>query len=222
MKILLVEDDSKLTLKIQQALQKENYSVDTANNGIDGEFLGNEKPFDLIILDLGLPQRPGKKVLKNWRESGNKTPVLILTARNDWSERVAGLKMGADDYLGKPFFMEELLARVSAVIRRCNGEASSGLSQAGIFLDEERQIAISKNGDEHSLTHVEYRLLHYFMTHPGIILSKNRLIEHIYEGDSEHDNNVIEVYVRRLRNKLGKEVIVTRRYQGYIFQKDSS
>ena len=222
MRILLVEDDPKLAEKVQQALHKANYAVDIADNGVDAEFIGDEKPFELIILDLGLPLRSGKDVLKNWREKGNKTPVLILTARNDWLERVEGLKMGADDYVGKPFYMEELLARVAAVIRRHHGEASTGLSRAGIQLDEDRQLAIAEDGTEHSLTSVEYRLLHYFMTHPGVILSKSRLIEHIYEGDTEHDENVIEVYVKRLRSKIGKKAIQTRRFQGYIFNKDGS
>jgi len=222
MKVLLVEDDPKLAEKVQHALHKANYAVDIVNNGIDAEFIADETPFELIILDLGLPLRSGKDVLKNWRKKGNKTPVLILTARNDWLERVEGLKMGADDYVGKPFHMEELLARVAAVIRRHHGEASAGLNRAGIQLDENRQLAISDDGIEHSLTRVEYRLLHYFMTHPSVILSKSRLIEHIYEGDTEHDENVIEVYVKRLRSKIGKKAIQTRRFQGYIFNKDDS
>jgi len=222
MRILLVEDDPKIAGKVKQALHKENYAVDIVDNGVDAEFIGDERPFELIILDLGLPQRPGKEVLKNWRKKGNKTPVLILTARNDWLERVEGLKMGADDYVGKPFYMEELLARVSAVIRRHHGEATIGLKRAGVCLDEERQVAITSNGTEHSLTGVEYRLLYYFMTHAGVLLSKNRLIENVYEGDAEHDENVIEVYVRRLRNKIGKEAIQTRRFQGYVFNKDDA
>lgn len=221
MRVLLVEDDPKLAAQVKSALRKFGYAVDITDNGVDGEFKGDEEPYELIILDLGLPQRSGLEVLKNWRHKGNKTPVLVLTARNDWSERVDGLKMGADDYVGKPFYMQELLARVNALIRRSNGEASSGLSLAGIMLDDERQTATTADGTEHSLTHVEYRLLHYFMTHPGAILSKNRLIEHVYEGDTERDGNVIEVYVRRLRNKLGKDILQTRRHQGYVFPEES-
>ncbi len=217
MRILVIEDDPKLADKVQSALKKAGYAVDLVDNGVDGEFMGDEEPYELIILDLGLPQRSGKEVLMNWRKKNNKTPVLILTARSDWFERVEGLKMGADDYVGKPFYMEELLARVSALIRRSHGEASPELKKAGIQLDEERQMVIASDGTQHLLTHVEYRLLHYFMTHPGVVLSKNRLIEHVYEGDTERDGNVIEVYVRRLRNKLGKKVIQTRRYQGYVF-----
>ncbi len=217
MRILVVEDDPKLAAQVQSTLRKSGYAVDTADNGIDGEFMGDEEPYELIVLDLGLPQRSGMEVLKNWRNKGNKTPVLILTARNDWSERVDGLKMGADDYVGKPFHMEELVARISALMRRSIGEASPRLSLAGIQLDEEQQTAASTDGTEHELTHIEYRLLRYFMTHPNVILSKNRLIEHIYEGDTERDGNVIEVYVKRLRNKLGQDVLQTRRHQGYVF-----
>lgn len=221
MRVLLVEDDPKLAAQVKSALRKLGYAVDIAGNGIDGEFKGDEEPYELIILDIGLPQRAGLEVLKNWRNKGNKTPVLILTARNDWGERVDGLKMGADDYVGKPFFMQELLARVNALIRRSNGEASSGLSLAGIQLDDERQTVTTTDGTEHNLTYIEFRLLHYFMTHPGAILSKNHLIEHVYEGDTERDGNVIEVYVRRLRNKLGKDILQTRRYQGYVFPEGS-
>jgi DNA-binding response OmpR family regulator len=220
MRVLLVEDDAKLALKIKSALYKSAYAIDIVDNGIDAEFMGDEEPYELIILDLGLPKRPGIEVLKNWRNKGNNTPVLILTARSDWFERVDGLKAGADDYVGKPFYMEELLARVSALIRRSHGEASSKIEQAGIQLDEERQIVIAKDGTEHGLTYVEFRLLHYFITHPGVIMSKNRLIEHVYEGDTERDGNVIEVYVKRLRNKLGNSLIKTRRYQGYVFNEE--
>ncbi len=217
MRVLLVEDDFKLSAQVKSAFYKLGYAVDIADNGVDGEFKGDEEPYELIILDLGLPQRPGLDVLKNWRYKGNKTPVLVLTARNDWSERVDGLKMGADDYVGKPFHMAELLARANALIRRSHGEASSGLSLSGILLDDERQVVTTAEGTEHDLTHIEFRLLRYFMTNPDVVLSKNRLIEHIYEGDTERDGNVIEVYVRRLRNKLGKSIIQTRRHQGYVF-----
>ena len=217
MRVLLVEDDPKLAAQVKSALYKFGYAVDIVDNGVDGEFKGDEEPYELIILDLGLPQRAGLEVLKNWRSKGNKTPVLILTARNDWSERVDGLTQGADDYLGKPFYMQELIARINALIRRNHGEASSKLSLAGITLDKETQTVTAADGSEHDLTHVEFRLLHYFMTHPGSVLSKNRLIEHVYEGDTERDGNVIEVYVRRLRNKLGKEILQTRRHQGYVF-----
>ena len=217
MRVLLVEDDPKLSAQVKSALYKFGYAVDIADNGVDGEFKGDEEPYEIIVLDLGLPQRTGLEVLKNWRRKGNKTPVLILTARNGWSERVDGLQMGADDYLGKPFYMQELLARVSALIRRSHGEASTDLSLAGITLNNEAQTVTTADGTKHKLTHIEFRLLHYFMTHPDAVLSKNRLIEHVYEGDTERDGNVIEVYVRRLRNKLGKHILQTRRHQGYVF-----
>ena len=217
MRLLVVEDDIALAQKIQDALRRAGYAIDVVDNGIDAEFLGNEEPYDLIVLDLGLPLRSGKEVLENWRSSGNRVLVLVLTARDAWNERVDGLKAGADDYLGKPFHMEELIARIDVLIRRNHGEAAPGLSMAGISLDEERQAAIAADGSRHQLTRTEFRLLRYFMLHPGIILSKSRLTEHVYEGDSDRDSNVIEVYVRRLRNKLGQKLFETRRGQGYIF-----
>ena len=219
MRILIVEDDFTIADAVQQMLRKAGYAVDMAHNGIDGEFMGNAEPYDLIILDLGLPQRPGIEVLKNWRNKNNKVPVLILTARDAWHERVDGLKAGADDYLGKPFHMEELQARIDALVRRAHGNAVPGLQLSGVILDEERQIATDADGTEHELTGTEFRLLRYFMSHPGVILSKSRLVEHVYEGDSDRDSNVIEVYVKRLRNKLGQHLFETRRGQGYLFPK---
>lgn len=217
MRLLLVEDDEKLAGHIKSDLKRHGYVVDVANNGIDGEFLGDETPYDLVVLDLGLPDRPGMEVLRNWRSRENRVPVLILTARDAWHERVDGLKAGADDYLGKPFHPEELLARIDALVRRSHGKAASGLSLAGITLDEERQVAMTPEGKQHELTGTEFRLLRYFMLHPGVILSKSRLTEHVYEGDTDRDSNVIEVYVTRLRHKIGKKLIETRRGQGYIF-----
>ncbi|MCF6236629.1 MAG: response regulator transcription factor [Gammaproteobacteria bacterium] len=217
MRLLLVEDDEKLAGHIKSDLKRHGYVVDVANNGIDGEFLGDETPYDLVVLDLGLPDRPGMEVLRNWRSRENRVPVLILTARDAWHERVDGLKAGADDYLGKPFHPEELLARIDALVRRSHGKAASGLSLAGITLDEERQVAMTPEGKQHELTGTEFRLLRYFMLHPGVILSKSRLTEHVYEGDTDRDSNVIEVYVTRLRHKIDKKLIETRRGQGYIF-----
>lgn len=217
MRLLVVEDDQVLADKIKSALRRRGYAVDLAGNGIDAEFLGDEEPYDLVVLDLGLPQRPGMEVLQNWRQRNNKVLVLILTARDSWNERVDGLKAGADDYLGKPFHMEELGARIDALIRRSHGEAVSGLQLSGIVLDEETQIAVINSGEAQQLTGTEFRLLRYFMTHPNVILSKSRLTEHVYEGDADRDSNVIEVYVKRLRNKLGQDVIETRRGQGYLF-----
>ncbi|WP_456413521.1 response regulator transcription factor [Thiolapillus sp.] len=217
MRLLVVEDDAVLAAKIQAALRKAGYAVDVVDNGVDAEFLGDEEPYDLVVLDLGLPMRSGKEVLENWRSRGNKVLVLVLTARDAWNERVDGLKAGADDYVGKPFHMEELIARIDVLIRRNHGKAAPGLHLAGISLDEERQIATAADGSQHQLTRTEFRLLRYFMMHPGVILSKSRLTEHVYEGDSDKDSNVIEVYVKRLRNKLGQKLFETRRGQGYIF-----
>ena len=217
MRILIVEDDLKIADPIQQTLRKSGYAVDMVHNGVDAEFMGDETAYDLVLLDLGLPKRSGLEVLTNWRSKGNKVPVLVLTARDAWHERVDGLKAGADDYLGKPFHMEELLARIDALVRRAHGEAAPGLQSAGISLDEEKQIATDTRGQTHELTATEYRLLRYFMTHPNIILSKSRLTEHVYEGDADPDSNVIEVYVKRLRAKLGKSHFETRRGQGYLF-----
>ncbi|MFQ5469510.1 MAG: response regulator transcription factor [Gammaproteobacteria bacterium] len=217
MRILVVEDDEKLAERIKQGLRGVGYAVDLTDNGVDGEYLGDEEPYDLVVLDLGLPQRPGLEVLENWRSRNNKVPVMILTARDAWHERVDGLKAGADDYLGKPFHMEELQARIDALVRRSHGEAASGLELAGIKLDEERQTVTTPGGEQFELTGTEFRLLRYFMHHPGVILSKSRLTEHVYEGDTDRDSNVIEVYVTRLRNKLGKGLIETKRGQGYVF-----
>ncbi len=217
MHILLAEDDEKLANNIKSFLQKANYVVEMVTNGVDAEFQGDEVDYSLVILDIGLPMRSGLQVLKNWRLKGNKTPVLMLTARNDWSDRVDGLKLGADDYMGKPFHQQELLARVEALIRRSIGHASTGISLSGIFLDEDKQVVTNAKDEAHSLTDIEYRLLWYFMSHPDVVLSKNRLIEHVYEGDSERDTNVIEVYVKRLRHKIGQDLIQTKRFQGYVF-----
>ena len=217
MRLLVVEDDHALATKIQLALRKAGYAVDVCDNGIDAEFLGDEEPHDLIVLDLGLPQRSGREVLEHWRSRGNKVLVLVLTARDAWNERVDGLRAGADDYVGKPFHMEELIARIDVLIRRNHGEAAPGLSMAGIYLNEEKQLVTAADGSQHQLTGTEFRLLRYFMAHPGIILSKSRLTDHVYEGDADRDSNVIEVYVKRLRNKLGQKLIETRRGQGYIF-----
>jgi DNA-binding response OmpR family regulator len=221
MRILIIEDDLTIAEPIQRTLRKAGYAVDMENNGIVGECVGNDGIYDLIILDLGLPARPGIEVLQNWRAKGNKVPVLILTARDAWHERVDGLKAGADDYLGKPFHMEELQARIDALVRRSHGEAAPGLEVANVKLDEERQIATAPDGSEYPLTGTEFRLLRYFMSHPGVILSKSRLTEHVYEDEADRDSNVIEVYVNRLRKKLGKQLFETRRGQGYIFPGDA-
>ncbi len=217
MRLLLVEDDEALAAGLKQDLSRAGFAVDMAHDGIDGEFMGNEVDYDAVILDLGLPKKPGLDVLTDWRKQKNTVPVIVLTARDAWTERVDGLRVGADDYLGKPFHVEELLARIDAMIRRRGGRADDSLEIAGLVLDEERQQVTDATGTCHALTGTEFRLLRYFMNHPGKVLSKSKLTEHVYEDDTDRDSNVIEVYVRRLRDKLGSECIHTRRGQGYVF-----
>lgn len=217
MRILLVEDDTDLSAPLKQQLAKAGFAVDVADNGVDGEFMGGENPYDAVVLDLGLPSRPGLDVLKNWRAAGVKVPVIILTARDAWHERVDGFKAGADDYLGKPFHTEELLARINALIRRAHQQAGGVLENSGLALDEQRQTVTTSQGETIELTGTEFRLLRLFMLHSGKILTKSRITEHVYDFDSDKDSNVIEVYVKRLRQKLGKEYIQTRRGQGYMF-----
>ena len=217
MRLLLVEDETPLRNRVKAALSQAGFAVDAVDNGVDAEFMGSEEPYDVVVLDLGLPQRSGLEVLRNWRQADNQVPVLILTARDAWYERVDGFKAGADDYLGKPFHIEELVARLNALIRRSNVDAAGTLEAFGLTLDEEHQQVINRHGQAIDLTGTEFRLLRYFMLHPGKILSKTRLTEHVYEYDADKDSNVIEVYVNRLRHKLGKELIKTRRGQGYVF-----
>ena len=217
MRLLLVEDDTTLRDDLKQSLEHAGYGVDTAADGVEGEFLGSTEPYDVIVLDLGLPKMNGIDVLKQWRSQANDVPVVILTARDAWHEKVDGFNAGADDYLGKPFHTEELLARIKAVTRRRHGQAQSLINVAGLTLDTERQAVLDKHGNTISLTGMEFRLLHYFMLHPNHILSKNRLAEHVYDGEHECDSNTIEVYVKRLRRKFGEAAIETRRGQGYVF-----
>ena len=221
MRLLLVEDDAELSQSLQQKLSKEGFAVDVADNGIDAEFMGDEEPYDAVILDLGLPQRPGLEVLKNWRQRNNKVPVIVLTARDAWHERVDGFKVGADDYLGKPFHVEELLVRILALVRRNNNSAGDELKSSGLILDEERQQVSIDSETPIELTGTEFRLLRYFMLNANKILTKTRLVEHVYDQDFDKDSNLIEVYVRHLRLKIGKERIVTKRGQGYIFTEAS-
>lgn len=217
MRVLVVEDDSDLSSQLVQDLGRAGYAVDVAEDGIEAEFMGREEPYDLVVLDLGLPKRSGLEVLQQWRKDGNKVPVIILTARDAWHEKVEGFKAGADDYLAKPFHIEELMARMQAVIRRHNDQVSGALEVSGLTLDEERQRVTAPSGETFELTGTEFRLLRYFMLHPGKLLSKSVLTEHVYEYEADKDSNVIEVYINRLRQKLGKELIETRRGQGYIF-----
>lgn len=218
MRLLLAEDDSDLVNTLRKDLQSAGYAVDVADNGVDAEYLGNEMIYDIAVLDLGLPRRSGIEVLKNWRASDNHLPVIVLTARNAWHERVDGFKAGADDYLGKPFHVEELLARITALLHRTSQQPGGALHAVGLSLDEEQQIVTTDDGQVHKLTGIEFRLLRYFLLNPGKVLSKSRLVEHIYDFDSEKDSNVIEVYVRRLRHIVGNDRIETRRGQGYVFR----
>jgi DNA-binding response OmpR family regulator len=216
-RILLVEDDAALAGSLQARLRQEGFAVDVADNGIDGEHLGREEAYDAVILDLGLPGRPGLEVLEHWRADAIDLPVIILTARDAWHEKVDGFRAGADDYLAKPFHVEELLARLQAVVRRSVTQSTGTLSACGLTLDEDRRSCTRADGSDVELTGTEFRLLRYFLLHPGKVLSKSRLAEHIYEFDDERDSNVIEVYVTRLRGKIGKDLIKTRRGQGYVF-----
>lgn len=220
MRILLVEDDQGLATELQQGLRAEAYAVDVADNGIDAEHMAREETYDLLVLDLGLPGRPGLEVLRNLRSVRIETPVIILTARDAWHEKVEGFKAGADDYVSKPFHTQELFARIQAVIRRSVTKSVNALSSAGLTLDEEHQTVRTPSGKNHQLTGTEFRLLRYLMMNPGKILSKSRLAEHLYEYDDERDSNVIEVYVNRLRQKCGKALIRTLRGQGYVFGAD--
>ncbi len=223
MRLLIAEDDAELGPRLRDRLVREGYAVDLAADGVDAGHLGATEPYDAVILDLGLPRRNGLELLRDWRAAGNAVPVLILTARDGWSERVEGLRAGADDYLGKPFHTEELLARVHALLRRAAPVSTPQLRVGGWRLDEARQCLVAENGDgdEQPLTGTEFRLLRYFMRHPGEVLSKTRLAEHVYDYDAERDSNVIEVYVRRLRQLLGERRIETRRGQGYVFIADA-
>jgi two-component system OmpR family response regulator len=214
MRILLIEDDSRLARQIAEALQRAGYIVDRSADGEDGWFMGDSAIYDAVILDLGLPVLDGLAVLRRWRAANRSMPVLILTARGSWREKVMGLREGADDYLTKPFEMEELLARIEALIRRASGHASSVIDVAGLRLDPAAQ-RIVRNDEVLDLTSLEYRALSYFMMHPAKVVSKTELTEHIYGQDDDRDSNVIEVLVNRLRKKIGAELIRTRRGQGY-------
>ncbi len=219
MRILLVEDDAALRESLAGQLRRAAYVVDAVADGVEAEYLGDEEAYDAVILDLGLPGRPGLEVLRHWRARGNRVPVLVLTARDAWHERVDGLKAGADDYLGKPFHGEELMARLEALLRRASGAAPGEVLRVGeVVLDEDHQQVRVGSAPPQPLTATEYRLLRYFLLHPGKVLSKQRLIDHVYAYDDDRDSNVIEVYVRRLRKKIGAERIRTLRGQGYVFE----
>lgn len=217
MRLLLVEDNVPLADELNASLSRLGYAVDWLADGRDAVYQGQSEPYDLIILDLGLPGLPGLEVLAQWRAANLSTPVLILTARGSWAERIEGLKAGADDYLTKPFHPEELQLRAQALVRRARGLSNMPrLEAAGLHLDEGRQCVLQA-GVDIQLTAAEFRLLRYFMLHPDQILSKSHLADHLYDGETERDSNVLEVHVNHLRRKLGRSVIETRRGQGYRF-----
>lgn len=216
MRLLLVEDDGVLGAQTQQALKAAGYACDWLQEGIEAGIQGELEPYDLVILDLGLPGRPGLEVLAEWRNKALGMPVIVLTARSSWQEKVEAFNLGADDYVTKPFHMEELLARISAVHKRTVGVVSGGLVVEDLKLDEHTQT-IWQGETAHVLTGTEFRLLRYLMLHPGRIFSKTELTEHVYAYDADKDSNVIEVYVNRLRQKIGADKIQTKRGQGYVF-----
>jgi two-component system OmpR family response regulator len=214
MRILVVEDNEDLRDQLTRALNEAGYAVDAAGNGEDGQFLGETEPYDAIVLDLGLPKVDGVTVLKAWRAQGKVTPVLILTARDRWSDKVEGFDSGADDYLSKPFHTEELLARLRALLRRAAGHATSAIDCGDLRVDT-RAARATLNGEPIKLTSHEYKVLAYLMHHRGRVVSRNELVEHIYDQDFDRDSNTIEVFVGRLRKKIGQDRIATERGLGY-------
>ena len=214
MRILVVEDDPDLARQLEAALGDAGYVVDLAADGEEGHFLGDTEPYDAVILDLGLPVIDGLTVLERWRGAGRAMPVLLLTARGRWSEKVTGFDAGADDYVTKPFQMEEVLARLRALIRRAAGHASSELSCGPLTLDTSRG-RVALDGAPVKLTAQEFRLLSYLMHHQGQIVSRTELTEHLYSQDFDRDSNTIEVFVGRLRKKIGGDFIETVRGLGY-------
>ncbi len=215
MRLLVVEDDRILNQQIVAALEQAGYAVDRAYDGEEGQFLGETEPYDAAILDLGLPKVDGVTVLTAWRREGRKMPVIILTARDRWSDKVQGFDAGADDYVTKPFHMEELLARVRALLRRATGHATSEIVCGPVRLDT-RSGRVVVDGNPVKLTSHEYRLLSYLMHHTGRIVSRGELTEHLYDQDFDRDSNTIEVFIGRLRKKLGVDIIQTVRGLGYL------
>lgn len=214
MRVLLVEDDAVLRSQLGQTLAQAGYAVDEAADGAAALHLGMTEPYDAVVLDLGLPQLDGLTVLQRWRAQGRAMPVLILTARDSWHDKVAGIDAGADDYLAKPFHTEELLARLRALVRRSHGLASPLLQQGDITLDT-RTGTVTQRGATVGLTAHEYRLLAYLMHRAGQVVSRGELVEHLYAQDFDRDSNTVEVFVGRLRRKLGGDLIETVRGLGY-------
>lgn len=217
MRLLVVEDDRDLNRQLVRALVQAGYAVDAAFDGEEGQFLGETEPYDAVILDLGLPKIDGVSVLEAWRLAGRKMPVLVLTARDGWSDKVRSFDAGADDYVTKPFHIEEILARLRALVRRATGHASSDIVCGPIRVDT-RAGRVLVNGEAIRLTSHEYRLMSYLMHHIGRIISRTELVEHLYDQDFDRDSNTIEVFVGRLRKKLGVDVIKTIRGLGYLIE----
>ena len=214
MKVLVVEDDQQVARQIETSLKNAGYVVEVVHDGQEGLYMGCNESFDAVILDLGLPKIDGIKVLQHWRNENRDMPVLILTARDTWREKVVGLRAGADDYLSKPFEIEEVLARVEALIRRATGHGNPVLSCGSVEFDTTSN-RVTNNGTTVELTALELGMLSYLMHHKGEVISKSVLTEHIYDQDFDRDSNVIEVLVNRLRNKLGASLIKTHRGLGY-------
>lgn len=218
MRILLAEDELVLCDQIKKVLMAEGRIVDVANDGQEACFMGATEPYDMIILDIGLPIRDGISVLREWRSQGVATPVLILTARDGWSDRVEGLDAGADDYLSKPFHLPELAARVRASLRRSSGRASPLFERNGVVFDT-RLGRASVDGVPVDLTSQEVAVLSYLIHNAGRLISRTEMSEHIYEYDGDRDSNTIAVFINRLRKKLGSDLIQTMRGRGYMIDK---
>jgi two-component system OmpR family response regulator len=214
MRVLVVEDDADLNRQLAAALKEAGYTVDTAADGEEGHFLGDTEPYDAVVLDIGLPHMDGISVLEKWRRDGRKMPVLILTARDRWSDKVQGIDAGADDYVAKPFHIEEVLARVRALVRRAAGHASNEIEIGPVRLDS-RSGRVTVNGNPVKLTSHEYKVLEYLMHHRERVVSRTELIEHLYDQDFDRDSNTIEVFVGRLRKKVSPDLIETVRGLGY-------
>jgi len=221
MRLLLVEDDDRIARDVTTALTGSGYLVERATDGEQAWFKGDTEDYAAVVLDLGLPRLDGLSVLKRWRANERTMPILILTARDTWLERVEGIDAGADDYLPKPFKMEELLARLRAIIRRSSGNSTPMIEIGSLTLDP-RQMRITRAGVPMNLTPQEYRLLSYLMYHAGRVVTHVELIEQLYSHDSDKETNAIEVLIGRVRKKIGLDTIETRRGFGYILTKDSA
>ncbi|HAE75948.1 MAG: DNA-binding response regulator [Rickettsiales bacterium] len=219
MRILVVEDEPTLSKQIVHSLKNVGYAVDAALEGEEGYFLGDTEPYDAIVLDLGLPKIDGFTILDRWRKSGNKTPVLILTARDRWQDKIKGFDIGADDFVTKPFSMEEVIARVRALIRRSKGLAKSIIEFGPISLDTSRS-KVMVNGRKVILTSREYKIFSYLIYNQGKVVSRTELTEHTYDKNFDRDSNVIDAFIKKIRNKIGIDCITTVRGMGYRFDWD--